>query len=106
MSWVLGCQRNFLQDEVSNVESPRLNHRIMLPSHEIFVPCRSFLYICPYLVYEIEVQTELFLVILVLIHRHPMVGHVYLCRYNCLAPIGQLERGFPRGGSDSRSVRP
>ena len=106
MNWVLGCQRNFLQDEVSDVETPRLNHRIMLPSHEIFVPCRSFLYVCPYLIYDIEVQTELFLIILVLIHRHPMVGHVYFCRYNCLAPIGQLERGFSRWGSDSRSVRP
>ena len=106
MSWVLGCQRNFLQDEVSNVESSRLNHRIMLPNHEIFVPYRSFLCVCPYLVYEIEVQTELFFIILVLIHRHPMVGHMYLCRYDCLASIGQLERGFPRGGSDSRSVCP
>ena len=105
MSWVLGCQRNFLQDEVSNVESLRLNHRIMLPSHEVFVPFRSFLCVCPYLVYEIEVQTELFLVILVLIHRHPMVGHVYLYRYNCLAPIGQLEWGFSCRGSDSSSVR-
>ena len=106
MSWVLGCQRNFLQDEVSNVESPRLHHHIMLPSHEIFVPCRSFLYVRPYLVYEVEVSTELFLVIIVLIHRHPVVGHVYLCRYNCLASISQLKRGFPHRGSDSRFVRP
>ena len=106
MSWVLGCQRNFLQDEVSNVESPWLYHRIMLPSYEVFVSCHSFLCVCPYLVYEIEVQTELFLIILVLIHRHPMVGHMYLCRYDCLASKGQLERGFPCGGSDSRSVCP
>ena len=30
----------------------------------------------------------------------------FLCRYNYFAPIGQLERGFPRWGSDSRSVCP
>ena len=88
MSWVLGCQRNFLQDEVSYVESSWLYHRIILPSHEVFVPCHSFIYICPYLVYEIEVQTELFLITLILIHRHLVVGYVHFCRYNCLASIG------------------
>ena len=55
MSWVLGCQRNFLQDEVSYVESSWLYHRIILPSHEIFVPCRSFICVYYYPVYEIEV---------------------------------------------------
>ena len=88
MSRVLGCQRNFLQDEVSYVESPRLHHRIIFHSHEVFVPCYSFLCIRPYLVYEIEVQTELFLIILILIHRHPVVGHVHLYRYNYLTSIG------------------
>ena len=88
MSWVFGCQRNFLQDEVSNVESPWFHHRIMLPSHEVFVLCYSFICIYPYLVYEIEVQMELFLIILVLIHRHLVVGHVHFSRYNCLASIG------------------
>ena len=87
MSWVLGCQRNFLQDEVSYVESPWLHHHIMLPSYEVFVPYRSFICVCPYLVYEIEVQTELFLIILILIHRHPVVGHMHFCRYNYLASI-------------------
>ena len=88
MSWVLGFQRNFLQDEVSYVESPWLHHRIMLPSHEVLVPCRSFICVCPYLVYEIEVQTELFLIILILIYRHPVVRHVHFGRYNYLASIG------------------
>ena len=88
MSWVLGHQRNSFQDEVSYVESPRLHHCIILPSHEVLVPCCSFICVCPYLVYQIEVQTELFLIILILIHCHPVVGHVHFRRYDCLASIG------------------
>ena len=87
MSWVLGCQRNFLKDEVSNVEMPWLHHRIMLPSHEVFVLCYSFICICPYLVYEIEVQTELLSIILFLIHHDPMIGYVHFCKYDCFASI-------------------
>ena len=39
MSWVFGCQRDLFQDKISYVETPWLHHCIILPSHEVFVPC-------------------------------------------------------------------
>ena len=67
MSWVFGCQRDLSQDKISYVELPWLHHCIILPSHEVLVLCYPMLYICPYLVYQIEVQAELLLIIFVLI---------------------------------------
>ena len=88
MSWVLGCQRNPFQDEVSYVEPPWLYHCIILPSHKVFVLGHPVFCVHPYLIYQIKVQTELLLVILILIHCHPMVGHVHFCKYDYLTSIG------------------
>ena len=87
MSWVLGCQRDLFQDEIPYVETPWLHHCIILPSHEAFVLCSLLLCVHPYLVYEIKVQTELLLIILILICHYPVIGHVHLCRYDYFASI-------------------
>ena len=42
----------------------------------------------PYLIYQIEVQTELLIIILVLIHHHPVIGHMYFYKYDCVTSIG------------------
>ena len=88
MSWVFGSQRDLSQDKISYVETPWLHHCIILPGHEVLVLCCPVLCICPYLVYQIEVQTELLLIILVLIYHHPVIGHMYFYRYDCFASIG------------------
>ena len=82
------CQGNPLQYEIPNVEAPRLYHGIILSCHEIFVPCCSLFCIHPHLVHKVKVKTELFFVLFSLILPHPVAGHMYFCRYNCLISIG------------------
>ena len=88
MNWVFSCQEDHFKDEVPNVEALGFHHGIILLGHEIFVPCYSLLYIHPYLVNKIEVKTKLFVVFLILILHHTVVGHVYFCRYDWFTLIG------------------
>ena len=87
MRWVLGCQRDLLQDEIPYVETSWLYHCITLSGHKVLVLRCPTLCIHLDFVYKIKVQTELLNVILLLIHHHPMIDHVHFCRYNCFASI-------------------
>ena len=87
MRWVLGCQRDLLQDEIPYVETHWLHHCIILPSHEVFVLRCPMLCIHPYLVYKIKVQTELLSIIFFLIHHHLVIGQVHFYRHDCFASI-------------------
>ena len=106
ISWIFGCQRDPFQNKVSYVETPRFHYCIILPSHEVLIPYCPLLCVQPHLVYQIQIQAQLFLVILVLILHYLVIGQMYFCRYNCFTSISQFERSFPCGGSDHRPVGP
>ena len=85
---------------------PKFHHCIILSIHEVFIPCCPLLCIHPHLVYQIKVQAELFLVILVLILHYPVIGHMYFCRYDCFTSVCQLKRSFSRWGFHCHPIGP
>ena len=50
MSWVSGCQGDPFKDEVSNVELPRIDQRIMVLSHQLLAACHPQFHVQPYLI--------------------------------------------------------
>ena len=99
------CQGNLLQDEIPNIEAPRLHHGIILSCHKIFVPCCSLFYIHPHLVHKVKVKTKPFFIFFSLILLHPVAMFTSDGITDSL-PQASLKGVSPRGSSHYRSISP